>query len=265
MDIALKSTLKISLQLKLLLTVLVFAILLSCKNPETLQEDTPSIISLLNESQERQFKENLTQAEIPQPPVKESVIKDVEKNIVSQVIDGDTIILNTDERVRLICIDTPERGEYYADKAAAYLRGLVLNKEVNLVKDVSEVDRYGRLLRYVYVDGVFVNQKLVEEGYAKVYRYPPDTSLCDTLEQAEAKARLYEVGIWAAAKPTTAPEPVKSPAPSSSNYVCTSNFYNCDDFNTHAEAQRVFEACGATTDIHQLDRDKDGLACETLP
>ena len=50
------------------------------------------------------------------------------------------------------------------------------------------------------------------------------------------------------------------------NYTCSYNAYNCDDFSTHAEAQRVYEYCGGVSnDVHQLDRDKDGSACETLP
>ena len=47
------------------------------------------------------------------------------------------------------------------------------------------------------------------------------------------------------------------------DWVCSYNYYNCDDFRTHREAQRAYEYCGG--DIHELDRDKDGLACETLP
>lgn len=48
-------------------------------------------------------------------------------------------------------------------------------------------------------------------------------------------------------------------------YVCSSNIYNCADFNSHSEAQEAFEYCGASRDIHDLDRDNDGLACEALP
>ena len=49
-------------------------------------------------------------------------------------------------------------------------------------------------------------------------------------------------------------------------YICDYNNYNCDDFNSHAEAQIVYELCGGVSnDIHYLDGDKDGLACETLP
>ena len=48
--------------------------------------------------------------------------------------------------------------------------------------------------------------------------------------------------------------------------TCSHNAYNCEDFSTQAEAQRVFEACGGVgSDIHRLDGNKDGVACESLP
>ena len=53
---------------------------------------------------------------------------------------------------------------------------------------------------------------------------------------------------------------------SDTEYTCSSNTYNCPDFTSHAEAQALFEKCGGTeNDVHQLDRDKDGVACESLP
>lgn len=61
------------------------------------------------------------------------------------------------------------------------------------------------------------------------------------------------------------PEPETEPV-STSSYTCSSNKYNCSDFKTHAEAQRVFEQCGGVdNDIHKLDNNKDGEACESLP
>jgi len=68
-------------------------------------------------------------------------------------------------------------------------------------------------------------------------------------------------------KKTSNAQITTTPAPEqSSKYACSYNFYNCDNFNTQAEAQKVFEACGGTTnDVHHLDRDVDGVACETLP
>ena len=97
-------------------------------------------------------------------------------NTVTKVIDGDTIEIETEERVRLICIDSPETNEPYYTEAKNFLISYILNKKVKLVKDVSETDRYGRLLRYIYLEDEFVNGVLVEEGYARVYRYSPDTN-----------------------------------------------------------------------------------------
>jgi micrococcal nuclease len=171
---------------------------------------------------------------------------------VSRVIDGDTIELNTGKRVRLICIDTPDVGESGYEHAKDALTSFVLNKEVRLVKDVSETDKYGRLLRYVYVGELFVNGMLVESGYAQVYRFPPDTELCDELETLEAEAKAQQIGIWE--EKTT-----------DSGYICSYNAYNCSEFKTQAQAQAAFEACGGTSnDVHWLDGDNDGVACESL-
>ncbi len=176
---------------------------------------------------------------------------------VSRVIDGDTIEIQTGERVRLICIDTPEVGEYYYQEAKDYLINLILNEKVKLVKDVSETDRYSRLLRYVYVEDVFVNGELIEKGYARVYRYPPDTKLCDYLEILEIEAKNNNFGIWLE---------VEEEETTDLGYICSYNVYNCGDFSTHAQAQAVYEGCGGVSnDVHRLDRDEDGLACESLP
>ncbi len=119
---------------------------------------------------------------------------------VIQVIDGDTIIIEGDYRVRYIGIDTPEirpTVEAYGLEAWQANRELVEGKEVRLERDVSETDRYGRLLRYVYVDDVFVNAELVRQGLAEVKFYPPDTKYQDYFEELEAAARKAGLGMWA--------------------------------------------------------------------
>ena len=84
--------------------------------------------------------------------------------------------------VRLICIDAPEKGKTGYDESKNFLSGMILDKEVRLERDISEEDEYGRLLRYVWVNisgvEIFVNQQLVQEGYAKVWRYGNDTGRC---------------------------------------------------------------------------------------
>ncbi len=176
---------------------------------------------------------------------------------VIRVIDGDTIEINTSQRVRLICIDTPETNEYYYSEASIYLDNLILNKEVELVKDISEIDRYGRLLRYIYLgDGTFVNEMIVYNGYGRAYPYSPDTSKCPIIQQAEQYAKSNNLGIWG--------EVIKGQenTSSSSNIICSYNAYNCGDFSTCSEVMEVFNACNS--DIHDLDRDNDGIPCESL-
>jgi micrococcal nuclease len=104
-------------------------------------------------------------------------------NLVMRVIDGDTIVMQDGWKVRLLCIDTPELGKAGSDEAKEFLEGLVLGKEVRLEKDISETDKYGRLLRYVYVNDsngeeVFVNKEIVENGYGEVFRYEVDVKRC---------------------------------------------------------------------------------------
>jgi micrococcal nuclease len=82
----------------------------------------------------------------------------------------------------------------------------VKDKYVTLVKDVSETDRYGRLLRYVWVEGVLINQQLVSEGYAVASSYPPDIARQVDLRAAEQEARTQNRGLWAACQ-TASPQP----------------------------------------------------------
>ena len=120
--------------------------------------------------------------------------------MVIQVIDGDTITIEGGFRVRYIGIDTPEihpELEALGMEAWQANRWLVEGKEVRLERDVSETDKYGRLLRYVYVDDIFVNAELVRQGLARAKAYPPDIKYQDFLEQMETEARLAGRGIWA--------------------------------------------------------------------
>jgi endonuclease YncB( thermonuclease family) len=103
-------------------------------------------------------------------------------NKVSRVIDGDTFELEGGEKVRLICIDTPETGENGYEEAKNFLIGLIENKTIILEKDVSDKDAYGRLLRYVYLnesgEGLFVNKEIVRAGFGEVWAYGNDTAKC---------------------------------------------------------------------------------------
>jgi micrococcal nuclease len=120
--------------------------------------------------------------------------------LVTRVIDGDTIAIEGGYRVRYIGIDTPEMGpepEAFALEALAANQKLVAGRIVRLEKDVSETDKYGRLLRYVYVDDIFVNAELVKQGLAQAKAYPPDIKYQDYLGELEAEAKRSGEGMWA--------------------------------------------------------------------
>lgn len=133
---------------------------------------------------------------------------------VTRVIDGDTFEIENGQKVRMIGIDTPEsvhpdkeKNTEFGEMASAYTKQFLEGKKVRLEKDVSETDKYGRLLRYVYLeDGTFVNELLVKEGYAKVSTYPPDVKYADVFVEAERYARENNKGLWAYEETSTASE-----------------------------------------------------------
>ncbi len=136
---------------------------------------------------------------------------------VERVVDGDTFVLSTGEKVRLLGIDTPEKFESkklnkdaeisgqdkktikkLGNLASDYVKGFVEGKKVRLEKEPNydDKDRYGRLLRYIYLeDGTFVNGKIVRDGYAQVYEKYPISKL-DELRKYQREARENQRGLW---------------------------------------------------------------------
>jgi micrococcal nuclease len=125
-------------------------------------------------------------------------------DLVSKVIDGNTIELANGERVRYIGINTPEISgvdkmtQELGKKAKAYNEKLVLHKEVRLEFDIEERGKYGRLLAYVYTDedGVFINAALVKAGFATASSYPPNVKHDEFFMTLENKARQKGRGLW---------------------------------------------------------------------
>jgi micrococcal nuclease len=115
---------------------------------------------------------------------------------VKRIIDGDTIELANDDRVRYIGIDTPEKGQPYYKEAKEANRKLVKGKNVSLEFDVQEKDKYGSLLAYVYVGNIFINTELVKQGYANVYPVPPNVKYSDLLVKLQREARENNRGLW---------------------------------------------------------------------
>jgi len=205
----------------------------------------------------------LTPALCPSPPVTTVVPPPVQAQVV-RVIDGDTIEVSIGGKlykVRYIGIDTPETGEWMAPEATAKNEGLVGGKVVGLEKDVSETDRYGRLLRYVWVGDLMVNAELVRFGCAQVSTYPPDVKYVDCFLRLQRDAR--DAGRMCGLLSTPPPPTQPPPTPGCD---CSGNIYNCSDFSTHAEAQACYDYCKSLGrgDVHRLDGDNDGIACESL-
>ena len=98
--------------------------------------------------------------------------------------------------MRYIGMDTPEVDEAFGSEATNRNSQMVAGRRVMLVKDVSETDRYGRLLRYALVDGVFVNYRLVALGYAHSVTFPPDVACAGLFKEAEAAAQEAKLGLW---------------------------------------------------------------------
>jgi endonuclease YncB( thermonuclease family) len=116
---------------------------------------------------------------------------------VTNVIDGDTIdvLLNGEEvRVRYVGVNTPERDEVCYSEAMEANRAMVEGQTVRMVKDTSETDRYGRLLRYIYVGNTFVNEQLVAQGYAEVVLYDPDDQYFEDFLRFESNAARNSLG-----------------------------------------------------------------------
>ena len=129
---------------------------------------------------------------------------------VVKVVDGDTIDVEIDgqkKSVRMIGINTPETVDprrpvqCFGKEASNETKSLLTGKKVILTKDVSETDKYDRLLRLVYLpldNGqlLFVNDYLVREGFAQNYTYPPDIKFDAQFRQAEDEARNAKKGLW---------------------------------------------------------------------
>jgi micrococcal nuclease len=201
---------------------------------------------------------------------------------VVRVTDGDTIVVElggADYRVRYIGMDTPESVkpgtpvEKMALEASAANKALVEGKTVLLEKDVSETDRYGRLLRDVWVmrEGrlMLVGLELVRTGFAQVSTYPPDVRYVDRLLEAQAAARMAAVGLWSdAAGATQDPTASRMPSiPIVGDAGCHSSYSPCLPIVADLDCPDVRGLGKAPVtikgpDVYRLDRDGDGLGCE---
>lgn len=145
---------------------------------------------------------------IPQGKVLESLIQDTSFPIL-RVIDGDTIEVNINgvpEKIRLIGVNTPEtvdprkKVECFGKEASRFVTDILTGTSVVLEADASQGDRdrYGRLLRYVYLsEGTLLNKTIIVEGYGYEYTYNVPYRHMDEFKDAERTARKLKKGLWA--------------------------------------------------------------------
>lgn len=199
--------------------------------------------------------------------------------VVQRVVDGDTLVLAGGTRVRLVQIDTPEVGsqECYSRAAARALGRLAPpGTRVRLEADarLDHVDRYGRLLRYVFVGSTNVNLALVRAGDATVWFYRGERGrYASRLLAAATRARSLRLGLWGACRAVWNPDAPATTGPGSGTATSPSGSDGCDpaypdvcipppppDLDCADVPYRRFRVLAP--DPHRFDADHDGLGCE---
>lgn len=254
---------------------------------------------------------------------------------VTTIVDGDTIKLSDNSKIRLIGIDAPDKSECYYKKSKNQLSSLIKNKKAKLVYDEDKYDAYGRQLAYVYNKNKFINRLMVLKGYASVFTVAPNDKKENVLLKAQDTAQFHKRGIWGHCDGFMDNEaPIVSASPTGINFTssvtvslnsddgdatiyystdninfseystdltftetttlyfyatdkfnnssetkyetytknasldcyCDSDSYNCSDFTTQTAAQSLYDCCMIKVgyDVHRLDGDDNGLACESL-
>ena len=201
--------------------------------------------------------------------------------LVTRVIDGDTIEINNDLKIRFVGVDTPETVhptepvECFGQEASDITKSKLLDQTVTLESDETQgdKDKYDRLLRYVILsDGTNFSKWLIENGYGHEYTYSTPYKYQAEFITAEQTAMTTGAGLWAentcneSEEETITGDENSVIEDATTDYVCGSNIYNCTDYSNQSEAQQVYDYCKAQvgTDIHKLDGDNNGLACESL-
>jgi micrococcal nuclease len=119
--------------------------------------------------------------------------------LVTRVIDGDTVELENGDKVRYLAIDAPELGDQnqcYSKEAKISNESLVLGKKVRLEYGKERLDKYKRVLAYVWSDGFLVNLELVRNGSARADTYPSQGMYDDQIVEAETQAKKNLTGLW---------------------------------------------------------------------
>lgn len=175
-------------------------------------------------------------------------VKDLVK--VTRVIDGDTIEIDGGEKVRYIGIDTPETMDprkpvqCFGVESSKKNKELVEGKTVRLEKDITDRDKYNRLLRYVWLDDTLINLALVKGGFAYSYSYPPDIKYQDKFVTAQKEARETKVGLWNACGSESSETAVSSSKVQVSSSVQKSGSDCSIKGNINASGEKIYHLSG---------------------
>ena len=209
--------------------------------------------------------------------------------VVTAVVDGDTVRLDDGRQVRLGQVDAPERHECYGSQSTQALRELVEAKTVTLRRpdDAPTMDRYGRTLAELYVDGNSADEELIRRGAAEWYEQyaHEDADLARRLQAAEGEAAAEKRGLWATCADGVTPPPVTSPSttlPAPRPLFGAGSGADADASTCHpgypddcippgppdldcgsASIRRRVHVDHASGDPHRFDADKDGWGCES--
>lgn len=137
----------------------------------------------------------------------------IEKSQVRRVVDGDTVELSNGQKIRLLNIDTPETVKAntpvmcYGPEASTFTKKLLTDKMVQLTYDKEADDKYGRGLRFIFLDGVdtsnvenSVNAELVKNGFARMVVYKPNNTYAKEFQTWENEAKSKKLGLWGSCK-----------------------------------------------------------------
>lgn len=242
---------------------------------------TPPPEPVAQERDERERQEDQPAREAAQEREREEAVRRAEQRRrergetgrVTRVIDGDTVEIEGLGTVRLIGVDTPERGEECFDEATAYLRGRVGGQTVRYRPQREREDRYDRQLLHIFRGGELINLDIAQAGWGEKLTIQPNSRYASRIAQAERDARAAPRGRWAGCeeapeeperKPQREPDPEPQPDPEPSGGDCDPGYSGCVPvFPPDVNCPDVDGPVTVTgSDPHGLDRDGDGVACE---
>jgi micrococcal nuclease len=127
--------------------------------------------------------------------------REYEITVIKRIVDGDTFVTNSGQKVRMIGVNTPEvfgESEYYGQEASNFSKQQLEGQTVYLFKDVSDTDKYDRWLRFVFIeeDPIMFNETLIMEGYANTMSLSPDVLFTKKFSLLRREAQDNGIGLW---------------------------------------------------------------------